>query len=231
MEGAQRSAPGEQAMQSAHPTATRHLPAQLTSLIGREEAVASACALLRRPEVRLLTLTGSGGIGKTRLGLQVAFELQHDFADGVEFVPLASLRDPEQVLPTIAHTLGLRESGDWPLLERLEDSLAKKRLLLLLDNFEPVLPAAPKLGALLASCPHLKLLVASRAVLHIQGEYEFQVAPLSLPDPSAFPDAKAVAATPAVTLFVQRAQARKADFQLTPANASTIAAICTHLDG
>ncbi len=111
------------------------LPAQLTPLLGRDEAVASVCALLQRQEVRLLTLTGPGGIGKTRLALQSARELRATFADGVFFVPLALVSDPEQVMPAIAQALGLRETGDWPLLERLYIALREKRLLLLLDNF------------------------------------------------------------------------------------------------
>ncbi|HLW03871.1 MAG TPA: LuxR C-terminal-related transcriptional regulator [Ktedonobacterales bacterium] len=207
------------------------LPAQLTPLLGRDEAVASVCALLQRQEVRLLTLTGPGGIGKTRLALQSARELRATFADGVFFVPLALVSDPEQVMPAIAQALGLRETGDWPLLERLYIALREKRLLLLLDNFEQVTAAAPRLLELLAQCPQVKLLVTSRAVLHLRGEYEFAVAPLALPDPERLTDSATLAQSAAVALFVQRAQALKPDFQVTPANARAIVEICQRLDG
>jgi predicted ATPase/DNA-binding CsgD family transcriptional regulator len=226
-----RSGSEEKAMHKLEQTTASNLPAQLTPLIGREQEVAALCALLRRPEVRLLTLTGMGGIGKTRLSIEVALALLDDFVDGICFVPLAPISDPELVLPTIAQTLGLREAGDWPLLERLQSYLAGRHLLLLLDNFEQVTPAARHLGDLLASCPALKLLVTSRAVLHVRGEHEFQVTPLALPSLKNVAESSALSRYAAVALFVQRAQTIKPDFQLTPTNARTIAEICLRLDG
>jgi class 3 adenylate cyclase len=201
-------------------THPHNLPVQPTPLIGREKEVALVQNLLCREEVRLLTLTGPAGIGKTRLGLQVAAELSDRFSNGVYFVNLAPISDPELVVPTIASTLGLREAADWPLLERLQAHLRDKQMLLLLDNFEQVATAAPQLVELLAVCPQLKALVTSRAVLRVRGEYEFPVGPLALPDRAHAPEeSAALAEYAAIALFVQRAQALKPDFELTAANA------------
>ncbi len=208
-----------------------NLPAQLTPLIGREQEIAAACTFLRRSGVRLLTLTGTGGVGKTRLALQVATQLLDDFADGVSFVSLAPISDPDLVIPTIAQALDLKESGARPLPDLLTAFLRDKQLLLLLDNFEQVVQAAPHLTDLLACCPDLKLLVTSRAVLHVQGEHEFPVPPLALPDLNQLPEDTSLSRYAAVMLFIQRAQATRPDFQLTTANARSIAEICVRLDG
>jgi predicted ATPase len=181
--------------------------------------------------VRLVTLTGAGGIGKTRLALRVVTDLRGDFSDGVCFVSLAALSDPALVVSTIAQTLGLKESDDRTPLDLVQSALRDKRLLLLLDNFERLLPAAPRLTALLARCPQLKILVTSRAVLHVQGEYEFPVSPLALPDLEPLPATEVLASSPAVALFLQRAQAVRPALQLRDSNASAIAGICMRLDG
>jgi predicted ATPase/DNA-binding CsgD family transcriptional regulator len=208
-----------------------NLPAQLTPLIGRKQEVAVVCALLRRPEVRLVTLVGTGGVGKTRLGLQVGTDLLDEFADGVCFVPLAPLSDPDLVVPTIAQALGIQEAGERPLLDLLQAYVQDKRLLLLLDNFEQITAAAPGLSELLSGCPQLKMLVTSRAVLHIRGEHEFPVLPLELPDLTHLPGSEALSQYASVALFLQCAQTARLDFRVNPASTHTIAEICVRLDG
>lgn len=212
-------------------THPNNLPIQLTSLIGREREIAIVEHLLCREDVRLLTLTGPGGTGKTRLGLQVAAELSEHFVDGIFFVNLAPLSDPALVVPTIAQTLALKETGDQPLLELLKTSVRDKRLLLLLDNFEQVVSAASQVADLFAACPKLKIMVTSREVLHVQGEQEFAVPPLAIPDSRHLPDLVSLSQYEAVALFIARAQAIKPDFQVTNANAPAVAEICVRLDG
>ncbi|TMD56619.1 MAG: tetratricopeptide repeat protein [Chloroflexi bacterium] len=214
-----------------------NLPAPLTPLIGREQEVLAVCALLQRQDVRLVTFTGTGGIGKTRLSLEVASELLRAFSDGVYFIPLASIVDPALVIPTIAHELGMthryaeRQQPVAEHMDYLKTTLREKRCLLLLDNFEQVVSAAPDMAELLAACPHLKMLVTSRAVLYLQGEHAFPVPPLALPEGTSPLPVKDLTQYPAIALFLQRALAIKPDFDVTTANVQTIVAICRRLDG
>ena len=208
-----------------------NLPVQLTPLIGREQEGAAVQNLLQREDMRLVTLTGPGGTGKTRLGLQVAADLSDLFPDGVYFVNLAPLSDPALVIPTIAQTLDLKETGDQPLLELLKGYLRDKQLLLLLDNFEQVVSAALQVVDLLAASPKLKVIVTSRAVLHVRGEQEFPIPPLAVPDPKRLPDLVTLSHYEAVELFLSRAQAVVPEFQLSNINAPVLAEICARLDG
>src|SRR5713101_3990445 len=214
-----------------------NLPAQLTSFIGREPEVMAVCTLLQRPDVRLVTLTGTGGIGKTRLSLEVGAELLPAFREGVYFVPLASINEATLVIPAIAHTLGLQHryaERQQPLAEHMEylkTFLREKQCLLLLDNFEQVVDAAPAIAELLAACPRLKILVTSRAALHLSGEHEFPLPPLALPDSTSPLPTHELTQYAAISLFLQRAMAIKPDFNVTTANVQTIAMICRRLDG
>src|SRR5918912_2957553 len=188
-----------------------NLPVLANALIGRERELGETQALLEQDEVRVVTLTGAGGSGKTRLALQVAAEQLERFRDGVFFVSLAPVRDWELVVPTIAQTLGLREHAGETLLDTLTDYVREKQLLLLLDNFEQVVAAAPALGGLLAAAPGLNLLVTSRTPLRLSGERLYAVPPLALPDGDGS-SADQLLGYEAVRLFVERARAAVSDF-------------------
>jgi predicted ATPase/DNA-binding CsgD family transcriptional regulator len=214
------------------------LPTPSTPFVGRERERAAVVDLLLRPEVRLVTLTGAGGVGKTRLALAVAEDLLGSprstgqaFADGACFVDLAPIVDPVLVLSVIARGLEVSESGQKSLLASLVDYLRDRSLLLVLDNFEQILAAAPSLARLLAECPALAMLVTSRAPLHLSAEHEFPVPPLDLPDPKHLPELEVLARSEAVALFLQRARAVRPDFQLTNANAAAVVELCARLDG
>jgi predicted ATPase/DNA-binding CsgD family transcriptional regulator/DNA-binding transcriptional regulator YiaG len=213
------------------PHASSTLPLPLTSLIGREQEVATACSSLRSQVVRFLTLTGPGGVGKTRLGIEIASQIQGDFPDGVFFIQLASLNDASLVLPTIARALHLQGNGAHSSLEQLKVFLREQEALLVLDNFEHVMEAAPPLVELLATCPFLKLLVTSREILRVRGERECVVQPLTLPDTDASPAREAILRSGAVALFVERAREIIPDVALIDDDLPLIAEICRRVDG
>ena len=206
-----------------------NLPRPLSSLVGREREAAAVRNLILRDGERLVTLIGPGGVGKTRLSLRVAEEIAAEFADGAVFVPLAAVTDPDLVPAAVARELGVHEAGDRPVLANLAGLLRERNLLLVLDNLEQVLEAAPAVAELLSACPRLAVLATSRAPLHLSGECEFAVPPLALPDPATAAGNPADA--DAIRLFALRARSVNSEFALTADNAPIVAAICQRLDG
>lgn len=220
-----------------------NLPASPTAFVGREKEVATAATLLRSPEVRLVTMTGAPGIGKTRLSLQVARALLEDvlfgstdanpnraFRDGIYFFPLETVREPELIAPTIARVLKVKEAPGDPILEQLKEALRVKRMLLILDNFEQIIDGAPVISELITASPGLKVLVTSREVLHLYGEYEFRVNPLAVPAPEE-KEVVSVMKYESVRLFAQRAAAARLEFAINNHNAEAVAKMCAHLEG
>ena len=220
--------PGAVAAPSRGP---RRLPAGTTSLLGRERAIEEVAGLLERPEVRLVTLTGPGGVGKTRLAVAVGERLRVRFGAGIVFVPLDSVTDPGQVLAVIARAAGADLAGAGAPLEALAETFGDGTWLLVLDNLDQVIQAAPDLGELLARCPGVAMLATSRMVLGLRAEREYPVPPLALPADPGTASVAEVAASPAVALFVDRARAVRPGFALTEGNAAAVAEICRRLEG
>jgi len=211
-----------------------NLPVQCTAFIGREREEDDLRQLLSRADVHLVTLTGPGGIGKTRLALQVAGKMAEQFAGGVCFVGLSAIGEPGLIASAIAQVVGVRETGNKSAQENLMEYLGgglSQPMLLVLDNFEHVVAAAPVVAQMLTAGPKLKVVVTSQAPLHIYGEHEFPVPPLELPDPKSIPALEVLSRLPAIALFVERAQAVKHQFVLTKENAPAVATICARLDG
>jgi len=210
---------------------TVELPSSLTSLIGRDREVATVAELLADDDVRLVTLTGPGGIGKSRLSIEAANRVRDRFPGGIAFVDLAPVTDPSLVSAAIANALGIIDNGDGTLDEKLRMAVRDRRLLLLLDNVEQVVDAAPIIRALLADAPHLTVLATSRILLRISGEHGVELGPLALPDLRHGTTVARALATPSVALFVQRVRATKPDFELTAENVEDVERIVIALDG
>jgi predicted ATPase/Tfp pilus assembly protein PilF len=207
------------------------LPSPLTSFIGREAEISTILELLGQPQVRLITLTGPGGTGKTRLSLQVASILQGHYKNGVLFVPLAEANNSDMVVSKIAEHLGVREGGSQSLLDSLKSYLQDKHTLLVLDNFEQVLEASPMLAGMLESAPHIQALVTSRTLLHVRGEHEFKVPTLQIPEPNTDRDLAQLADCESIRLFIDRARMTNPRLLLDAQSMPAIAEICRRLDG
>jgi predicted ATPase/DNA-binding CsgD family transcriptional regulator len=207
------------------------LPVPLTTLVGREREITEVIALMRRPDIRLVTLVGAGGVGKTRLAIEVASRAEEEFSDGVAFVSLAAVPDASLVASEIARALDVREAGEGTLSQALISALRGKHQLLVIDNLEHVLEATPLVAELLTGCSGLRVLATSRAILRVSGEQVFPVAPLEVPQADMSLTIEQLGAAPAIQLFVARARGARPDFALTPANAPAVVAICRRLDG
>jgi DNA-binding SARP family transcriptional activator len=231
VERAAVSLPHESRPQKGLEAKPNNLPPQPTPLVGREREVEEIVERVRSGKARLLTLTGPGGTGKTRVALAAGVNLLEEFDDGICFVALAAVQDPTLVPSAIAGSLGVKESAERPLIETLGSYLHNKQLLLLLATFEQVLEGAPVVRELVGTCPKLTILATSRIPLRLYGEQEYPVPPLAVPDPEALPPFGVIARYEAVRLFVERARALKADFSLASDNASAVAEICARLDG
>jgi predicted ATPase/transcriptional regulator with XRE-family HTH domain/Tfp pilus assembly protein PilF len=208
-----------------------NLPAVLTQIIGRDHELQSAVDHLLNPRIRLLSMIGPPGVGKTRLAVQVASHLADEFEDGVFFIDLASVVDPDLLSAAMAAALGLAEVRNRPVAELLQDHVRDRRMLLVLDNFEQLLDAAASVVRLLEASPWLKVLVTSREALHVRGERRFSISPLELPDLAHLPPVETLAGNPSVALFVERAHAVAPDFALTAENAADVARVCVGLEG
>ncbi|WP_354495691.1 DUF4062 domain-containing protein [Mycetocola sp. 2940] len=215
----------------AVPAESVRLPVPLTGLVGRERELNAIAPMLMGASTRLLTLTGPGGIGKTRLAIAVAGRVGDAFPDGVVFVDFSPVHDPTLVPHTIAQAMGVRDTGDAPIAEKLAMALRGRRMLLLLDNFEQIVDGAPTLADLLAEAPDLSLLVTSRSLLRLSVEHSYPVGPLDLPTERTGADPGAVVGVPAVALFLERARAVKPDFEVTSVNVDAVVGICAALDG
>ena len=218
-------------LESVHIAAPNNLSEALTVIVGREKEKAEIKKLLKEENTRLVTLTGIGGTGKTTLSKAVAKELLNEFYDGIYFIELGTITNPELVISTIAHPLGVKETGGKPILEVLKEFLSDKKILLVIDNFEQIVDSASQISDLLSATNHLKILITSRILLHLIGEREFVVPPLSMPSQVATLSADDLEKYEAIKLFIERARAAKSSFSLTEENAQSVAEICQRLDG
>lgn len=221
----------EQPNALSKPTITTNLPSILTQLIGAEKSLANAVAILRQPSTRLLTLTGPGGVGKTRLAIAVGTAMLENFESGVFFVPLETINDPALLVTQIARSLNMETIGIEPLLEALKSYLSERQILLILDNFEQLIQAGPTVTDLLQTAGNIKVLVTSREPLNLYGEVCFTVPELIGPSPDKLPSLEQLSQWPALDLFVQRLQARHPEFIVDEISLATIVGICQRLDG